>query len=106
VECAPRMWGHRAYWRWDVRRALRMACDGVHVVAKGFLENSGSRYDDTHPAHTFVRLMRRMSAEAKQGQSVIAAVLAQHRTGSQWLRDLVGWTVASQVHVVHEHAAV
>jgi hypothetical protein len=86
-----------------LRRALRLASDGTHVVARGFLLNSGSKHDDTRAAHSFVNLLHGMSLEAKHGEAVVAAVLAPHRTGSQWLRDLIGWTVASEVSVVHEH---
>jgi hypothetical protein len=88
-----------------MRRALRMACHDVHVVARGFLENSGRRQQDNlRTASPFVHLLQRISEEARQGESVVAAVLAPQRTGSQWLRDLIGWTVASGVRVVHEHS--
>jgi hypothetical protein len=89
-----------------LRRALSMACDGVHVAARGFLLNSGNglQSGDAAPASPFVRLLRRMSGQARQGESVVAAVLAPQRTGSQWLRDLIGWTVASGVRVFHEHS--
>jgi len=88
-----------------LRRALCMACDGVHVVARGFLVNSGNgvQRGDALPTNPFVRLLRHMSEQATQRESVVAAVLAPQRTGSQWLRDLIGWTVASEVRVLHEH---
>ena len=87
------------------RRALRMALDGVHVVARGFLQNSGPTSSLAHAraASAFVRLLRRMSEEAAHGDAVVAAVLAPQRTGSQWLRDLIGWTTGSDVRVAHEH---
>jgi hypothetical protein len=87
------------------RRALRMALDGVHVVARGFLQNSSppSSLANARPASSFVRLLRRISEEAAHGEAVVAAVLAPHRTGSQWLRDLIGWTTGSEVRVAHEH---
>jgi hypothetical protein len=89
-----------------LRRALRMACDGVHVAARGFLANSGpdSMHRSERAPNPFVRLLHGISQEARQDESVVAAVLAPHRTGSQWLRDLIGWTVASDVRVLHEHA--
>jgi hypothetical protein len=88
------------------RRALRLAYDGHHVVATGFLRNSAvpdARRDDHHPS-AFLHLMSRMSIEAHRGDDVVAAVLSPHRTGSKWLRDLIGWTAGSRVRVFHEHA--
>jgi hypothetical protein len=89
-----------------LRRALAMACDGAHVVARGFLANSGTGVQSGQvlSANPFVRLLRRISEQATQGESVVAAVLAPQRTGSQWLRDLIGWTVASDVRLFHEHS--
>lgn len=88
-----------------LRRAVRMACDGQRVVARGFLGNSGP--DSAHrPARhrsTFLDLVRQMSDEARAGEKVVAAVLAPQRTGSQWLRDLIGWTAGADVRVFHEH---
>ena len=87
-----------------LRRALRMVCDGRRVVARGFLENSIPRATgrDVHRVAPFLQLLRDMSAES-QTEHVVAAVLAPQRTGSQWLRDLLGWTTGSRVRLFHEH---
>ena len=89
-----------------VRRALRMASNGQRVVATGFLRNSTSLATTPAESHgsSFLRLVARMSVEAHAGVPVVAAVLAPHRTGSKWLRDLIGWTTGSEVRVFHEHA--
>ncbi len=88
-----------------LRRALRMACDGHRVVARGFIVNSASPPANGHarPQSLFLQLVRGMSEEARDGERVVAAVLAPQRTGSQWLRDLIGWTAGSDVRVFHEH---
>jgi len=87
-----------------LRRALGMACEGRRVVASGFLANSaGPLVRHPQPEAPFIRLVREMSEEARSGEQVVAAVLAPQRTGSKWLRDLLGWTTGSQVQIVHEH---
>ena len=87
-----------------LRRALRMVCDGDRVVAQGFLLNSVSKPTAGARHHSaFLQLLRQASEEARAGMSVVAAVLAPQRTGSQWLRDLIGWTIGSEVRVFHEH---
>ena len=87
-----------------LRRALRMVCDGDRVAAQGFLLNSVSKPTAGARHHSaFLQLLRQASEEARAGMSVVAAVLAPQRTGSQWLRDLIGWTIGSEVRVFHEH---
>jgi hypothetical protein len=88
-----------------LKRALRLSCDRVPVVARGLLENSGSVGSRSSGAcnSPFVRLLQEISHDAKRHEAVVAAVLAPHRTGSQWLRDLLGWTVGARVRVCHEH---
>lgn len=84
------------------RRALRLAFRGQLVGARGFLENS--MLGPVVPGGSFfVRLLRQASEEARQGEAVVAAVLAPRRTGSQFLRDLIGWHAGAAVRVFHEH---
>jgi hypothetical protein len=87
------------------RRGLRMAYDGHRIVAVGFLRNSTDAVTrGVPPASAFLRLVAQMSREAFAGERVVAAVLSPHRTGSKWLRDLIGWSAGSAVRVFHEHA--
>ena len=88
-----------------LRHAVRLACDGHRVVARGFLGNSGAGWasDSGRRRSTFLQLLHQMSEEACAGVRVVAAVLAPQRTGSQMLRDLIGWTVGSGVRVFHAH---
>lgn len=82
-------------------RALRRVVRGRRVVAQGFLEHSAP---GASPATgTVLKLIQQASAEALDGTRVLAAVLAPRRTGSQYLRDLIGWTAGAAVRVFHEH---
>jgi len=87
-----------------LRRALRMVCDGDRVVARGFMLNSASRPTaGARGESALSQLLHHASKEARAGMSVVAAVMAPQRSGSQWLRDLIGWTISSEVRVFHEH---
>lgn len=86
-----------------MKRAVQLFCRGTKLVADGALRNSITPATAAHADSTFLRCIARASAEARAGASVVAATLALHRTGSQFIRDLVGWTTGSQVRVVHEH---
>jgi hypothetical protein len=87
-----------------VCRAVRRVLAGHRVVATGFLQNSLARSPHNEaPTNMFVRLLIEASRLAHGSARVVAAVLSLHRTGSNFLRDLIGLTVSSRVGVFHEH---
>lgn len=91
--------------RATAKSALRLACRGQQVVARGYLENSVASRRAAHQQapHTFVRALVEASCAADR-QRVVAAVVSPHRSGSKFLRDLIGVAVGARVQVVHEHA--
>jgi hypothetical protein len=88
-----------------LRSALATILQGTPVVATGFVKNSIAPASDlgARSAPWFTRMLREVSAIANSGTPVVMAVLAQQRTGSKFLHDLIGWTVSGAVDVVHEH---
>jgi hypothetical protein len=89
--------------RGTLRRTLHMVGHGTRVVARGFLLNSATAVAGARRGSTFLALLDEMSEQGRTGERVVAAVLAPQRTGSQWLRDAIGWTAGSKVQVFHEH---
>ncbi len=87
------------------KHAMTMVLAGERVVAEGFLVNSLRRIDITAggSGHPFVEIMIEASITANTETTAATAVLALQRTGSKFLRDLIGWTVSSNVRVLHEH---
>jgi hypothetical protein len=82
------------------QRVLR----GHRVVAEGFVSNSlGLSMRNQCSRDTVVRHLMEASRLADGSTSVVAAVLSLHRSGSNYLRDLIGVTVSGRVHVFHEH---
>jgi hypothetical protein len=74
-------------------------------VASGAIRNTTATSAGLEkPVALFGRLLLEASWHANDGCRVVAAVLSQHRTGSNFLRDLIGLTVSSRVDVFHEHA--
>jgi hypothetical protein len=86
-----------------LREATRRVLDGRRVVATGFMHNSiGVPPQGRDSPNTFVRLLMEATQVASNSTAVVAAVLSLHRTGSTFLRDLIGLTVSTRVHVFHE----
>jgi hypothetical protein len=86
-------------------RALRMILSGGRVVARGFIQNS-LETSPRLPAgglHPFLRMIQEASAAANAEVPTVAGVLALQRTGSKYLKDLMGMTISGRVRVFHEH---
>jgi hypothetical protein len=87
-----------------VSRLAQRVLGGHRVVAEGFISNSlGLNGRNRGSQSTVVRYLEEASGLADSSRRVVAAVLSLHRTGSNYLRDLIGLTVSGRVHVFHEH---
>jgi hypothetical protein len=83
--------------------AIRRILAGGHVTAQGFVDHSVGRFEYRRP-HTVIRALSEASRLANASTRVVTAVLSLHRTGSNFLRDLIGLTVSGNVDVFHEHS--
>ncbi len=88
-----------------LRNALAAIVRGTAVVAAGFVKSSLATPGELRApsARSLLQLLAEASAFANSGTSVVAAVLAPHRSGSKFLHDAIGWTVSGAVTVLHEH---
>jgi hypothetical protein len=85
-------------------RAIKMVLAGQRVVAQGFFQNSfTSAETNAGGCHAFVAMLTEASIEANRSTTVVAAVLALQRTGSNFLRDMIGLSVSANVRMFHEH---
>jgi hypothetical protein len=53
--------------------------------------------------HPFLRLVHEASASANGTEPTVAAVLALQRTGSKYVKDLLGMTISGRARLFHEH---
>jgi hypothetical protein len=88
-----------------LQRAIAMVLAGERVAARGFVQNTLARQamntgDDAHP---FVEILNEASLTANTTTTVVAAVLALQRTGSNFLHDMIGLSVSAKVRMFHEH---
>ena len=85
-------------------RAIAMVLAGERVAARGFVQHSIAPH---HPladgSHPFVALLNEASFIANTSNTVVAAVLALQRTGSNFLHDMIGLSVSANVRTFHEH---
>ncbi len=84
--------------------AIRHIIAGHRVVAGGFIANSTGTPRQKGGSSTFINVLAEASHLANGSTPTVAAVLSLHRTGSNFLRDVVGLTVSGAVDVFHEHA--
>jgi hypothetical protein len=86
------------------QRAIAMVLAGERVGARGFVQNSLARHaTDPGDSHPFVAMLNEASLAANTSTTVVAAVLALQRSGSNFLHDMIGLSVSAQVRMFHEH---
>lgn len=87
-------------------RGIGAVLAGHRVVPEAFISNSIARWSSPlfPDSNTVIRLLTLASRLAHTSTTIVAAVLSLHRTGSNFLRDLIGLTVSGHVGVFHEHA--
>jgi len=87
-----------------LQRAIAMVLAGERVAARGFVQHSLARQEgDAGNGHPFVSILREASVAANTSTTVVAAVLALQRTGSNFLHDMIGLSVSAKVRTFHEH---
>jgi hypothetical protein len=87
-----------------LQRAIAMVLAGERVAARGFVQHSLARQaSDAGDGHPFVAILREASVAANTSATVVAAVLALQRTGSNFLHDMIGLSVSAKVRTFHEH---
>jgi len=87
-----------------LQRAIAMVLAGERVAARGFVQHSMAREaSDAGGCHPFVSILREASVAANTSTTVVAAVLALQRTGSNFLHDMIGLSVSAKVRTFHEH---
>jgi len=87
-----------------LQRAIAMVLAGERVAARGFVQNSVARHAmDAGDAHPLVEILNEASLTANTSTTVVAAVLALQRTGSNFLHDMIGLSVSAKVRMFHEH---
>jgi hypothetical protein len=87
-----------------LQRAIAMVLAGERVAARGFVQHSLARQEgDAGHGHPFVSILREASIAANTSTTVVAAVLALQRTGSNFLHDMIGLSVSAKVRTFHEH---
>jgi len=88
----------------EAQRALAMVLAGERVAARGFVQHSLARQaSDAGDGHPFVAMLHEASVAANTSTTVVAAVLALQRTGSNFLHDMIGLSVSAGVRNFHEH---
>jgi hypothetical protein len=87
-----------------LQRAIAMVLAGERVAARGFVQHSLARQaSDAGGGHPFVAMLHEASVAANTSTTVVAAVLALQRTGSNFLHDMIGLSVSARVRNFHEH---
>jgi len=87
-----------------LQRAIALVLAGERVAARGFVQHSLARQaSDACDGHPFVALLHEASVAANTSATVVAAVLALQRTGSNFLHDMIGLSVSGKVRTFHEH---
>jgi hypothetical protein len=87
-----------------LQRAIAMVLAGERVAARGFVQHSLARQaSDAGDRHPFPAMLHEASVAANTSATVVAAVLALQRTGSNFLHDMIGLSVSGKVRTFHEH---